>query len=50
MPDIERRRAAAAAAWDVGDTVVLVAAGDEMPVPGAATARTRTARTPSTCT
>ena len=34
MPDIERRRAAAAAAWDVGDTVVLVAAGDEIPVPG----------------
>jgi Xaa-Pro aminopeptidase len=34
MPDIERRRAAAAAAWDVGDAVVLVAAGDEIPVPG----------------
>ena len=34
MPDIERRRAAAAAAWDVRDAVVLVAAGDEIPVPG----------------
>lgn len=34
MPDIERRRAAAAAAWDVEDAVVLVAAGDEIPVPG----------------
>ncbi len=34
MPDIERRRAAAAAAWDVDDAVVLVAAGDEIPVPG----------------
>ena len=34
MPDIERRRAAAAAAWDGGDAVVLVAAGDEIPVPG----------------
>jgi Xaa-Pro aminopeptidase len=34
MPDIERRRAAAAAAWDVGDAIVLVAAGDEIPVPG----------------
>ena len=34
MPDIERRRAAAAAAWDMGDAVVLVAAGDEIPVPG----------------
>jgi Xaa-Pro aminopeptidase len=31
---IERRRAAAADAWDVGDAVVLVAAGDEIPVPG----------------
>ena len=34
MPDIERRRAAAAAAWDVDDAIVLVAAGDEIPVPG----------------
>ncbi len=34
MPDIERRRAAAAAAWSVDDAVVLVAAGDEIPVPG----------------
>src|SRR3954453_10063902 len=34
MPDIERRRAAGAAAWDVRDAVVLVAAGDEIPVPG----------------
>ena len=34
MPDIERRRAAAAAAWDVRDAIVLVAAGDEIPVPG----------------
>jgi Xaa-Pro aminopeptidase len=34
MQHIERRRAAAAAAWDVGDAVVLVAAGDEIPVPG----------------
>jgi Xaa-Pro aminopeptidase len=34
MPDIERRRAAAIAAWDVGEAVVLVAAGDEIPVPG----------------
>ena len=34
MPDIERRRAAAAAAWEVGDAAVLVAAGDEIPVPG----------------
>ena len=38
MPDIakevERRRAAAADAWDVGDAVVLVEAGEEIPVPG----------------
>jgi Xaa-Pro aminopeptidase len=34
MPDIERRRTAAAGAWDAGDAVVLVAAGDEIPVPG----------------
>jgi Xaa-Pro aminopeptidase len=34
MPDLERRRDAAAAAWDVQDAVVLVAAGDEIPVPG----------------
>ena len=38
MPDIgkelERRRAAAADAWDVGDAVVLVSAGKEIPVPG----------------
>jgi Xaa-Pro aminopeptidase len=34
MPDIERRRAAAAAAWDVDGAVVLVAAGAEIPVPG----------------
>src|SRR3954454_2512068 len=34
MPDIERRRPAAAAARDVGEAVVLVAAGDEIPVPG----------------
>ena len=34
MPDIERRRVAAAAAWDGGDAIVLVAAGGEIPVPG----------------
>jgi Xaa-Pro aminopeptidase len=38
VPDIgkelERRRAAAARAWDVGDAVVLVSAGNEIPVPG----------------
>jgi Xaa-Pro aminopeptidase len=38
MPDIaqqlERRRAAAADAWDVGDAVVLVSAGELIPVPG----------------
>jgi Xaa-Pro aminopeptidase len=34
MPDIQRRRDAAAAAWDVEDAVVLVTAGDEVPVPG----------------
>jgi Xaa-Pro aminopeptidase len=31
---LERRRAAAADAWDVGDAVVLVEAGKEIPVPG----------------
>src|ERR671931_282285 len=31
---LERRRAAAADAWDVRDAVVLVAAGDAIPVPG----------------
>ena len=31
---LERRRAAAADAWEVGDAVVLVAAGQEIPVPG----------------
>jgi Xaa-Pro aminopeptidase len=31
---LERRRAATAAAWDLHDGVVLVAAGDEIPVPG----------------
>jgi Xaa-Pro aminopeptidase len=32
--ELERRRAAVAAAWDVGEAVVLVAAGDEIAVPG----------------
>jgi len=32
--ELERRRATAADAWDVRDAVVLVAAGDEIPVPG----------------
>jgi Xaa-Pro aminopeptidase len=32
--ELERRREAAAEAWDVRDAVVLVAAGDEIPVPG----------------
>jgi Xaa-Pro aminopeptidase len=31
---LERRRTAAADAWDVGDAVVLVSAGEEIPVPG----------------
>jgi Xaa-Pro aminopeptidase len=31
---LERRRQATAAAWDLHDGVVLVAAGDEIPVPG----------------
>jgi aminopeptidase P-like protein len=31
---LERRRAAAASAWNLDDGVVLVAAGDEIPVPG----------------
>ena len=31
---LERRRAAAAEAWDVDDAVVLVEAGEEIPVPG----------------
>jgi Xaa-Pro aminopeptidase len=31
---LERRRTAAADAWDVGDAVVLVEAGEEIPVPG----------------
>jgi hypothetical protein len=31
---LERRRLATAASWDVRDGVVLVAAGDEIPVPG----------------
>lgn len=31
---LERRRVATAAAWDLHDGVVLVAAGDEIPVPG----------------
>lgn len=31
---LERRRVAAAAAWDLAEGVVLVAAGDEIPVPG----------------
>ena len=31
---LERRREAAAEAWDVRDHVVLIAAGDEIPVPG----------------
>jgi Xaa-Pro aminopeptidase len=34
VQQIERRRAVAADAWDVSDAVVLVAAGDEIPVPG----------------
>jgi Xaa-Pro aminopeptidase len=33
-PFLERRRQATAAAWDLHDGVVLVAAGDEIPVPG----------------
>jgi Xaa-Pro aminopeptidase len=32
--ELERRRAAAAAAWDVRDAVVLVEAGQPLPVPG----------------
>ncbi|MCC6831185.1 MAG: aminopeptidase P N-terminal domain-containing protein [Thermoleophilia bacterium] len=32
--ELERRRTAAAAAWDVHDAVVLVEAGAEIPVPG----------------
>jgi Xaa-Pro aminopeptidase len=32
--ELERRRAAAANAWNVHDAVVLVAAGDEIPLPG----------------
>ena len=47
---LERRRRATAAAWDLHDAVVLVAAGDEIPIPGAATAPTPSARTPSTST
>ena len=31
---LERRRLATAAAWDLRDGVVLIAAGDEIPVPG----------------
>ena len=31
---LARRRTAAAGAWDPGDAVVLVQAGDELPVPG----------------
>src|SRR3954454_4976123 len=31
---LERRRASAAAAWDLRDGVVLIAAGEEIPVPG----------------
>ena len=31
---LERRREAAAAAWNLDGEVVLVAAGDEIPVPG----------------
>src|SRR5687767_6879351 len=31
---LERRRAAAAAAWNLDGGVVLIAAGDEIPVPG----------------
>jgi hypothetical protein len=31
---LERRRTAAAAAWNLDGGVVLVAAGDEIPVPG----------------
>ena len=32
--ELVRRRAAAADVWDVREAVVLVAAGDEIPVPG----------------
>src|SRR5262245_16309810 len=32
--ELERRRRAVVDVWDVGDSVVLVAAGDEIPVPG----------------
>src|SRR3954468_20950319 len=31
---LERRRAATAAAWDLRDGVVLIAAGEEIPIPG----------------
>jgi Xaa-Pro aminopeptidase len=34
VQELERRRKAAAKAWDVRDAVVLIAAGDEIPVPG----------------
>src|SRR5215213_9252397 len=31
---LERRRAAAAAAWNLGEEVVLIGAGEPVPVPG----------------
>jgi hypothetical protein len=42
---LERRRAAAAAAWNLAGGVVLVAAGDEIPVPGRGYASAATAST-----
>jgi Xaa-Pro aminopeptidase len=33
-PQLERRRAASAAEWDLSDAVVLVGAGDPIPIPG----------------
>ena len=47
---LERRRRAAAERWQLDNQVVLVGAGDRIPVPAAATARIRSAPTPSTST
>jgi len=34
MIELERRREAAAAAWDLDDAIVLVGAGEPIPIPG----------------
>ncbi len=47
---LERRRRAAAEQWQLDDQVVLIGAGDKIPVPGRGDRTYHSAPTPSTST